>query len=130
MAGRAFRVKSKAKPPASSGEPCEINVQLALLGHVQELHHQPIQRQISIAIHLRDVKELFLRRIDGLALYVAVNRPRQHVGDAGQLAVALVDFVRFVTSDHEEGDPVANFEDQTFCWLKPRSTVVFDGLSR
>ena len=92
-----------------------------------------------IAIRLRDVKELFLRRIDGLALYVAGKRPvRQHVGDAGQLAVALVDVVSLVTRDHEKGDPVANFGgpnvllvkaeiDGGFRWIVPDKTIAAAG---
>ena len=54
-------------------------------------------------------QELVLRGIDRLALDVAIRGPRQHVRGAGELAIALVDFVGFISRDHKEGDAVADF---------------------
>ena len=90
------------------GPSSRVEIQLALFRHVQEVHHQYIERQITVAISLRNCHQLVLRRIDCLALDVAVCGLRQHMRDASQLAIALVDLVAVVARDHKKRNTVSH----------------------
>lgn len=86
-----------------------VEIQLALFRHVQEVHHQHIERQVAVTISLRNCHELVLGGIDRLALDVAICGLRQHGRDAGELAIAFVDLVAVIARDHEKGNTVSHF---------------------
>ena len=90
------------------GPSSRIQIQIALLRHVQEVDDQHVERQVAIAVSLGNGHELVLRGIDRLALDVAVCCFRQHVGDTGELAIALVDLIAVVARNHKEGDTVTH----------------------
>ena len=84
------------------GPSSRIEIHFALPGHVQEVNDQYIQRQVPVAVSLRDIQDLLLRWIDCLALNVTVCGLWQQVSDARQLAVTLVDFVALFPRNHKK----------------------------
>ena len=89
--------------------PGRVEIELTLLGHVEKIHDHNIQRKVAVAISLCNGHDLILRRIDRLALDVTVGRPRQQMGDAGELAIAFVDLVALFALDHEERNTISDF---------------------
>ena len=90
------------------GPAFRIEVHLALARHVQEVHHDNVQRQIPLAISLRYIQNLFLGRVDRLALDVPINSPWQHMRHAGQQPIALVNFIAGLPGNDEIRHPVSN----------------------
>jgi len=85
-----------------------VQVQFALLRHVEEIHDNHIKRQLLLAIPLRHIQSLLLRGVNRLTLDVPVDRPRQHVRHARQQPIPLVDLVAGVACDDEIRYAVSN----------------------
>ena len=86
---------------------CRVEVHFALPGHIEEVDDENIERKLTVAITLCHRQQLILCGVDCLALDVAIGRFGQQVGDAGELPIALVDFVGVCAGDDEERDTVS-----------------------
>lgn len=102
-----------------------IEIQIALLRHVQEVHDEDVQRQVALAIPLRNSHELVLGGIDRLALDVAVGGLRQHVRDSGELAITLVNFVGIVARNHKKRNAVSHLRRPHILQVEPQIDCSF-----
>ena len=120
--------RSRIRPPL------RVEVQFTLLGHVEEVHHEHVQRQFLLAIFLGHIENLILSRIDRLALDVPISRLRQHLCHAGEQAVTFIDFVAGLSGDNEIGNaisylgrpriaPIEPQIDRRFGWVIPHQAI-------